>query len=395
MPRPESVIVGALLTGLVALGPLSTDLYLPSLPKLTESLGSDAPTVQLTLSVFLAGFAVSQLIYGPLSDRFGRRPVLIGGVALYLAASIACAMATNIEMLIAFRFIQAVGACAGPVIGRAIVRDVYGRERAAKVLAYMAMAMALAPAIGPILGGYLTVWSGWRANFWALTVVAFVLLAGLVTLLAETNRHRDPTATQAARLAVNYAILLSDRRYIGYALLVASTYSGIFAFISGSSFVFIDGMGLTPDAYGLCFAAIVCGYMVGTFASGRLTLKLGIDRMIFAGVATSAGGGMVMLACAAAGWLTVPAVVGPFFVFMVGAGLTLPNAMAGAIGPYPTMAGLASSLLGFAQMSLAAGVGIVVGHLTDGTAVPMAAAVLAVSLAAVLARWQLIGRGVR
>lgn len=390
MPHPQSLAVSALLTGLVALGPLSTDLYLPSLPALGQALDAPVPTVQLTLSVFLAGFAVSQLVYGPLSDRFGRRPVLVAGVALYLGASAICALAPSIDLLIAGRFLQAVGACAGPVIARAVVRDVYGRERAAKMLAYMAMAMALAPAVGPILGGYLTMWSGWRANFWALTAIACILLAGLVRGLRETNRHLDPTATRPDRLVRNYAMLLGDRTYIGYVAVVACSYSGIFSFISGSSFVFIDGMGLSPELYGLCFAAIVCGYMAGTFASGRLTMRLGIDRMVLAGVITSAAGGLAMLACALAGWLTVPAVVGPFFVFMVGAGLTLPNAMAGAVGPYPLMAGLASALLGFCQMTLAAGIGIGVGHLTDGTALPMAGAVLAVSLAAAAARLGLI-----
>lgn len=390
MPRPDSRLIAALLTALVAFGPLSTDLYLPSLPSLTGIFGTDVATVQLTLSVFLAGFAAGQVLYGPLSDRFGRRPLLLGGIVLYVAASIACALAPGIEALILARFLQALGACCGPTLGRAVVRDVYGRERAARVLSYMAMAMALAPAVGPVIGGALTVAFGWRSCFWLLTGFGLVMLAGVHGLLAETNRHKDPAATRPRQLLRNHLTLARHRAYLGYVLVVACTYSGIFAFISGSSFVFIGGLGLSPQAYGLCFGAVVTGYMIGAFAAGQLTLRLGLDRLIVAGTALSSLAGLAMLGLAAAGWLSVAAVIGPYFVFMIGAGLTLSNAQAGAIGPFPAMAGLASGLLSFVQMVLAALVGIAVGHLTDGTAMPMAGAVCGVSLSAALAHRLLV-----
>ena len=163
MARADSLTVAVLLTALVALGPISTDLYLPSLPAIGAAFGVDAGEVQLTLSVFLAGFACSQLVYGPLADRFGRRPVMLAGLALYSAATVICMVATSIDVLILARFLQAIGACVGPVLGRAVVRDVYGREGAAQVLSYMGMAMALAPAFGPIIGGYLDrSWSSCR-----------------------------------------------------------------------------------------------------------------------------------------------------------------------------------------------------------------------------------------
>ncbi|NNG02717.1 MAG: multidrug effflux MFS transporter [Inquilinus sp.] len=385
VPRSDSLAVAVLLTALVAFGPISTDLYLPSLPAMTRALATDVATMQLTLSVFLVGFSVSQLIYGPLSDRFGRRPVLLAGVAIYVVAGIACALAPTVEALIVGRFFQALGACAGPVVARAVVRDVHGRARSARVLAYMAMAMSLAPAIGPILGGHVEVWFGWRANLWLLVGFGAAALAATWTLLAETNRHRDPLATSPARLVRNYRLLLGDPGYLGFLLVVAFTYSGIFAFISGSSFVFVDLVGLGPVAYGFCFAGAVVGYMAGSFLSGRLTLRLGIERMVGAGTLLSALGGAAMLACALAFPPGVVPILAPFFVFMVGAGLVLPNATAGAIGPFPTMAGFASALLGFVQMGVAARVGVAVGHLTDASAVPMAAAVAAVSLAAAIA----------
>ncbi|MGK9169419.1 multidrug effflux MFS transporter [Inquilinus limosus] len=388
--RP-SAIIAVVLTLLTGFGPMSTDLYLPSLPALVTAFGSDVATVQLTLSVFLVGFAVAQLVYGPVSDRFGRRPAILAGVVLFTMASIACALATSIEMLILCRFLQALGACCGPVLGRAVVRDLYGPDRAARILAYMSMAMALAPAIGPIIGGVLQEAFGWRANFWVLVGFGALMLASVLALLGESNRHRDPLATSPTRLARNYGALLRHRRYIGYVMIVACGYSAIFTFISGSSFVLSGMLGLSPPVYGACFGAVVAGYMLGTFGSGRLTLRLGIDRMIAAGTLVMLAGAAAMAGLAGAGVFTVWAVVAPFFLVMIGVGLTLPNAIAGAIGPFPTMAGTASALMGFIQMTLAALVGIAIGHATGSDALPMAAAVLLTTLGA-LAAFRLLVR---
>lgn len=385
MPRPDSFGVAVLLTSLVAFGPLSTDLYLPSLPMLVGEFATDIPTVQLTLSVFLLGFAVSQLAYGPLSDRFGRRPVLLAGVALYAVASIACTRADSIETLILLRFLQAVGACVGPVVARAVVRDVYGRERAARVLSYMAMAMAIAPAVGPLLGGVLTERLGWRACFVALSAIGVAVLLAVWLFLRETNVHRDPEALRPARLLNNYQRLFSHRAYLGYVLCAACMYSGLFAFISGSSFVLMNILGLTPTGFGLGFAAAVVGYMLGSFSSGRLTLALGIDRMIVIGTAVSTLAGLTALGLALAGQVSVVAVIAPVVVYFLGTGITLSNALAGAVGPFPSMAGLASALLGFIQMSVAAGVGIVVGHSVATDQTPMMLAIALTGAGALLA----------
>ncbi len=380
-----SAVIAVVLTLLTGFGPMSTDLYLPSLPALVTAFDSDIATVQLTLSVFLVGFAVAQLVYGPVSDRIGRRPAILAGVTIFTAASIACALATSIEMLILCRFLQALGACSGPVLGRAVVRDLYGPERSARILAYMSMAMALAPAIGPIIGGVLQQEFGWQATFWLLVGFGVLMLGSVLGLLGESNRHRDPLATSPARLVRNYASLLRHRRYIGYVAIVACSYSTIFTFISGSSFVLSGMLGLSPPAYGACFGIVCVGYICGTFGSGRLTLRMGINRMIAAGTLVMLAGAAAMAGLAATGVFTVWAVVGPFFVVMIGVGLTFPNAIAGAIAPFPAMAGTASALMGFLQMTLAALVGIVIGHATGTDALPMALAALLTTLGALAA----------
>ncbi|MGE0714880.1 MAG: multidrug effflux MFS transporter [Alphaproteobacteria bacterium] len=395
MPAPEApprrgLVV--LVTALVALGPLSTDLYLPSLPALTRALGSDVATAQLTLSFFLVAFACCQLICGPLSDRFGRRPVVVGGLLVYLAATLACMAAPSMEALIAARFFQAVGGCAGPVLGRAIVRDIWGRERAAQVLAYVGAAMALAPAIGPILGGMVEVRFGWRANFALLLTYALLLLAAVLATLEESNRNRDPGGLAPGRLIRGYAGFLGDRRYLGYAGAVALGYCGLFAFISGSSHVLIDVIGLTPDRYGWCFGAVVAGYAIGTTSAGRLTRRLGIDRMIGMGAALAAAGGIVMAALAWSGIATVAAIVAPSFLYAAGIGMVFPNAQAGAMGPYPTRAGAAAAMVGFLQMGLGAVAGILVGHAFDGTPVPMATAIGLAGMALLAVRHLLLPR---
>lgn len=374
-PKPDSFAVAALLTALVAFGPISTDMYLPSLPALVQDFQTDVPTVQLTLSAFMVAFALAMLVYGPLSDRFGRRPVLLGAIALYAVSSIACIFAPTIEALVVARVFQAMGCCAGPVLGRAVVRDVYGRERAAMVLSYMGTAMALAPAIGPIAGGWLQVVFGWHAVFVVLSVFSLLALIGVYLMLDETNAHRNPHAISPRSLLANYATLLSHRVYIGYVATISACYCVIFSFISGSAFVLIEVVGLSPDLFGYCFATIVIGYMTGTFLSGRLGRRVGLERLILVGTILGTLGGGAMAAFAWTGHVSVATIVLPQMLAMVGVGLVFPNCQAGAIGPFPQMAGAASALAGFFQMGVASAVGLAIGHAFDGTARPLATGV--------------------
>ncbi len=385
MLRTDSLRFLFLLAALTALGPLSTDMYLPSLPALTAEFAADVGRVQLTLSLFLVGFAVTQMIYGPVSDRFGRKGPILFGLGLYVVATIACTFAWSIEALIAGRFLQALGACAGVVLGRAVVRDLFTRERAARMLAYLGMAMSFAPMLAPTVGGYLQLAFGWQSVFVAQAAFGLTLLVLAWRKLPESNLTPDPHALAPGRMLRNYATLLSSRRYLGFALAVAAGYAGLFSWISGSSFVLIDIYGVPLEQFGLYFAGICVGYIVGTLASARLGIRLGLERMMTIGTAVTAAGGIAMLVLVLARADQPLTLLAPMMVFTMGLGLTMPQGQAGALSPFPQMAGAAAALMGSLQFAIAAVIGAVVGHGFDGTAFPMALSLALTGLASLLA----------
>jgi MFS transporter, DHA1 family, multidrug resistance protein len=378
--------VAVLLTAVVAIGSLSIDMALPSLPATAQALGARPATVQLTVTLFLAAFAVAQLVHGPLSDRLGRRRVVLGGLAVHVVGGLACWMAPSARLLVAARVLQAVGAGSGPVVGRAVIRDLYEPERAARVLGYMGTAQALTPILAPIIGGVVHQAFGWRAVYLVLALCGAALFGGAALLVPETNRLRDPNALRPGHLATNAGDLLGDRTFLGYVLVAALMFGGQFAFISGSSFVLIEVLRVAPDVYGLCFGLVAFGLMTGSFLTARLAPRAGIDRMIAAGTWLSSVAGGLMAALAWGGVWTVLAVIGPMYGFAVGVGIVLPAAVAGAIGPFPRTAGLASAFLGFLQLTAASAYGILVGRLYDGTPIPMATAIAAAGLGAVVAQ---------
>src|SRR5260221_3984882 len=289
--RPDSVAGTVLLTALAAIGFFSVSIYTPSMPSLVADFHTRPAMVKLTLSLFLVGFAVAQLVYGPLSDRFGRRPVLVAGLAVYVVGSLACAVAPSIDAMIAGRFLQAVGACAGPVLGRAVVRDVHGREGTARVLAWIGAATTLSPAIGPTLGRSLHVWFGLRAHFLLLAIFGAALLATAWRLLGETNRQLDPVAIGLASMAGNYRRLLTDRLYLGYMLSGSCIYAGLYSWIAAAPFLFVDRLGFSPDHYGALTIVTTGSYIGGRVAAAPPLPPPRLDPTILLGFAPAAVGG--------------------------------------------------------------------------------------------------------
>jgi len=371
MLRPTSVAALAILTAVTMFQPLSTDMYLPAMPQMTRFFATDAAGLQLTLTVFFIAFAFAQLVYGPLSDRFGRRPVLIGGVTVFLLASAACSLAQSLEALIAARFAQAFGACTGTVMLRAFVRDVFDRAHAARTMAYIGMATALAPLIAPVLGGYLAVGLGWQWIFYVLTGLGALVLLAVATQLPETNAHKDPAALDPIRLITAYLALFRSPAYLGYLLAIGFGFSGLFAFIVGSPFVVIEFLGVAPENFGYFFAIGVLGFIAGAMIAGRITLRLGIDRMVLLGTAIAMTGGLLLAGLALAGFANLAAIVAPMALYTFGHGILLPNAGAGAVSVFPRTAGVASAMIGFAQMMISAAASLLVGQFDDGTQVPM------------------------
>ncbi|MET4698392.1 DHA1 family bicyclomycin/chloramphenicol resistance-like MFS transporter [Constrictibacter sp. MBR-5] len=380
--RPRSpVVVTALLAALTAVPPVTINLYLPSLPSMVADLGTTVAMVQLTVTSFFFAFAAGQLLYGPLSDRFGRRPLLVGALVVYLVGGIGCSLAPTVELLVAARLVQAIGACGAPVLARAVVVDLYGREQAARVLAYIGAAMGIVPAFGPWLGGIIETHLGWRASFWLMVVLSVLLLVGTLLLLHESNRRSDRYALGPARMLRNYGDLLRQRVFVGYAATLGCMFAGVYSYMTASPHVFLGVLHLSPETFGSFFLATAAAWTVSSYVTGRITQRVGIDRMLAYGTALGAAAGLTLAGFIFCGIVTVPTILGPMMVYAYAMGIIIHNSMAGAVGPYREMAGAASALLGFVQMTTAACATFVVGLFYDGTAIPMAIGVGGLSLA--------------
>jgi DHA1 family bicyclomycin/chloramphenicol resistance-like MFS transporter len=369
--RPDTLAFTCLLALLTALGPFSVDMYLASLPDIGRSLSASPAAVQLTLSVYLVGYAVGQLVYGPLSDRFGRRPVLLISLAGYCAASLACALAPTIELLLLARACQALGSSGAIVIARAVVRDLYEGARAGRELALMGAIFSLAPVIAPSVGGLLQSGFGWRSNFVVLVLIGAT--AGLLVwlMLPETLRARSAEPPGVRAMLASYREILSHRAFRAYLGLISISFGGVFAWISASPFVLQDLYGLTPFWFGFAFAAASAGFLTGSILSTRLGMRLGIDRSIGVGAACVAAGGLGSVAAVAFSASVIP-LLAAISLYACGMGLVQPQTIAGALMPFPHKAGAASSLVGVAQMSAAAVVGVGVGHALGTSAWPLA-----------------------
>lgn len=375
MERRERLVLTILLGMVVGLDPLSIDTVLPSAKAMADGLGTDLSSIQLSLSLFVLGMAVGQLFHGPASDRFGRRPVMLGALGLYIAASLALALAPGIDTLIAARLVQGFAAAATQTVARAIIRDRLDREAASRVLSYVYLVLAIAPIVAPILGAYLAVAFGWRSVFWVMIVygVAALMLHG--RWLAETNDNPDPKALSPARLARAFATVAQSRVFWAYVGCGAASFSVLFAFLIGSPAVLMVFLDATPREFSLYFAIVMVGNLIGYPTGARLVGRLGLDRLLLVGTLGGLASAASIVVLAWTGVDAVAAIVVPMFLYMFFFALILPPATAGALSPFPTLAGAASALLGFVQLGAAALTGTLVGGFDDGTQMPMVTAI--------------------
>lgn len=371
-----------LMAGLVAVSASATNIYVPTLPAITDEFGATTATAQLTLTAYFAGIAVTQLIYGPLSDRFGRRPILFVGLALFIAASGACALAPSIEFLIGARFFQAAGACAAPVISRAVLRDVFDSKGTAQAMAGVTMGTAIAPAAAPVIGAYIYLWASWRFSFAVVAVFAALILVISLRRLPETLPRGEGREPHATGLLSGYVRLMKSPYFVIYSFTSAFIFCALFSFVADAPYIMINVLHQTAQAYAWYGLITVVGFAGGAFAAGRLTSRLGIDRTIALGLCITLAGGILFPVLSLTVALSIASLIVPMFIVVFGMGLVFPNATAGAISIYPEVAGSASALLGFFQM-VGAGLAVVlVSVITDGTHIPMTLAVAFFSILA-------------
>lgn len=389
---PTSVAFTLYLSAAVALGPLSTDMYLPIFPMLAAVFHATAADVQLTLSIFTFSIGGCQLIYGPITDRFGRKPVIVIGLLIYIFASFACLYAVDINQLIFLRFLQAFGVCAAIVIPRAMVRDLYPREQAARQLSRMGTIMGLAPAIAPIIGGYLTAYFGWHAVFIFMGTVALLIAATTNFLVGESLTVRDMNALRPAHIVRNYWALLRHREFLGFSLAGGLCFSGLFSFISGSPLVLIEYFGVPPARFGYYFGMVVIGFMTGTLVGPALTARRGLLFSVQSGTLISAAAGITMAVLAYVGVDTIAAVVAPMVFYTLGMGIVLPQSQAGSMAPFPEKTGSASALMGFLMLGFAAIIGYFVAFFYDGTQIAMVSAIAMMGILSALSFWLMRAR---
>lgn len=380
------------LTLLLSIQPVTTDLYLPALPALTRNLGAPVAAGQLTLSALLLAFGTSQLVWGPLADRFGRRPVLLIGLALYTLASVGSAWAPSMELLIGWRIAQ--GAAMGAVVmcARAIVRDLYTPLTGARAMSKALTGLGIIACLCAPLGGLLTEWLGWRAALLALTAYALVTLVLVALRLPETHPQKNPHALQPATLVRTWITVLRHPTFWAFSLLTTASYGGLFTFLAASSFVFIEVLGLTRTQYGWVLLSSALAYFVGTFVCRFLLARHGLRRTVALAGGLSVAGGTLLALVAALGWHQPWALLLPFYLFMLGHGIHQPCGQTGAVGPFPQAAGVASALNGFMMMLAAFAMGGWVGRHLDGTVWPLVYGVWFWSLVLGAVAWTLVPR---
>jgi MFS transporter, DHA1 family, multidrug resistance protein len=381
-----------LLAALFATQPIATDLYLASLPALKTYFSVTTSAVQLTLGIYMLSFSFSHLIVGPISDRFGRRPVVLAGAALYLVGSLIGTFTPSFYGLLVARALQAVGASCTAICARALVRDLYEPRQAAGALSKAFMLMSLVPMISPILGGVLQTQFGWRANFALISILSMLIFLASYRLLVETIPHKNPNATRSREVLRNYLELARSPILLTYTFASMFSYACLFTFISGSPFVMIEVLKVPTSYFGFCFAVVTLGFILGSRFLQRHLGRIGIDRSLRRGAMISLVSSSALVVLALLKIQTLSAFLVPMFGVMVAHGFIQPSSQAGAIGSFPEKAGAAAALVGFIIYIFAALVGSVVGASHNGTTLPLATIIFCMSLCCVFTCTVLVKR---
>lgn len=362
------IYIPALLIAASSVSILSTDLYTPSLPHLQGYFSADAEAVQLTMSLNLLGFALAQLVYGPLSDRFGRRPILLAGMLGFALSTLACVLAPDLESLIAARILQGMTACTEVVVGYAVIRELYDEAGAVKVLGAYGMAVALAPAVGPLLGGHMHVLFGWRSNFVLLLVLILLVALLIWRFLPETLARPDRDATRPRKVLAGYAGLLGNGAFMVYAGTVGAVTAALFAFITEGPFLFIQALGVPTEAYGTYYAAVILAYFLGALAANRAAGRLPIDGILVIGLLLSALGALSLVALTALGRVTPLGFTAGLSGFALGLGLVFASGPVRAFTVCRAGRGLASAMIGTIEIGCGGLGALLVAWLHDGSA---------------------------
>lgn len=378
---PPSILV---LAALSTLAPLSLNIVVPSVPGISRYFSTDYATAQLTVTVFIIAMAIGQLVIGTLSDAYGRRPALLIGIGIYVVASAMCALAPTIEVLIVARSLEAVGGVSGVVLARAIIRDVYGRDRSASALGYVTMVMVVAPMLAPVVGGLLEDSVGWRAGFWLLTGVGAGLFLMVYVLIKETTKYELQQPNFSVLLG-NFGKLLEIPTFLAFTCALSFASATFFTFVGAAPYVAIELMGNTPTEYGLAFIAISLAFMSGNFISARLSMRLGTLPLVIFGSCACLGGTMVMAAFVFFGELTTVTLFGSMMIVTFANGILMPPAIASAISVRPEIAGAASGLCGSIQFGVGGIATYAVALRADGTAEPMVWQIIVVALISIIA----------
>ena len=387
-----SVTVVFVLSLLLGIQPVTTDLYLPALPAVTQDIGGTLAQAQLTLSGMLLAFGLSQLVWGPVSDRFGRKPVLLTGLSLYVVAAIGAMLATHMEWLVAWRALQGVAMGAAVMAGRAIVRDIYAPEEGARVLSKALSGLGIIAALCAPLGSLLATLWNWRVALGAVAVFGAFTLLVIARRFVETLPQPNPRALELRLLAHTWWHIVRHPTFRAYALLATLSYAGLFTFLASSSFVFIQVLGLSRVEYGAVLLCMACSYIAGTFLCRRLLTRHGVQRTVWLGGFLTLGGGTVLGLLPWVGLTSTMGILMPFCVFMLGHGIHQPCGQAGSVGPFPQAAGAASALSGLMSMLVAFGMGSWLGWRMDGTVLPLTHGIWFWAVCISAAAWTLVQR---